>query len=183
MTDSSLQSCNWPLSRLQITKIQFYRLQVFWKAISNLQESWFLQFSRLQSWLFQFTRLENSQIQFTGKSITPPLFNMIPLLLPMYLMWLVILAWWVIQTSVHSVCLIDVQGIGIVNCSYPASNAGYFQGPKVLIVQWIGVKNRAYCSLLAGSTKTCVVLGWVIEFEICFLTIFNTGSLRPSPGV
>ncbi len=30
------------------------------------------------------------------------------------------------------------------------------------VVQWIGVKNMAYCSILAGSAKTCVVLGWVI---------------------
>ncbi len=34
--------------------------------------------------------------------------------------------------------------------------------PDLIVVQSLGVKNRPYCSLLAGSAKTCVVLGWVI---------------------
>ena len=33
------------------------------------------------------------------------------------------------------------------------------------VVQYIGVKNMAYWSLLAGSTKICVLVGWVIYLE------------------
>ncbi len=41
------------------------------------------------------------------------------------------------------------------------------------LVQRIGVKNRAYCSLLAGSAKTYVVLGSVIY---CKLWIISPGA-------
>ncbi len=68
--DSSLPSWNWPLSSLQDTEIQFYRLQVYWKAFSSLQDGWILQVTILA---FPGYGIKNSQIQFTGKSITPPL--------------------------------------------------------------------------------------------------------------
>ncbi len=72
-----------------------------------------------------------------------------------------------------------------IDCAWKRSTISYL----LLAVQRIGVKNRAYCSLLAGSAKTCVVLGWVIWFKklretncrglvskhrkICFLALFH----------
>ncbi len=58
------------------------------------------------------------------------------------------------------------------------------------LVQSLGVKNRPYCSLLAASAKTCVVLGWVIYFKkqqgkelpgSCLLPC-STKDVPPMPG-